>query len=95
MIRISTVLHILSFVILVIAGVMAIPWALSLAINDGASDGFFKAIGLTLLFGYVFWRYTRKRVVSPELKVRDGFLLVALTWMIAPLFACLPFMFQL
>ncbi len=95
MIRISTVLHILSFVILVIAGVMAIPWALSLAINDGASDGFFKAIGLTLLFGYVFWRYTRKRVVSPELKVRDGFLLVALTWMIASLFACLPFMFQL
>ena len=95
MVRLNAVLHALSFVIVVIAGVLVIPWLVSLGVDDGASDSFFKAIGLTLMFGYIFWRMTRKRVGDPELQVRDGFLLAALTWAVAPAFAALPFLFQM
>lgn len=94
MVRLAVVLHVLSFVIMVVAGVMMIPWLVSVAMGDGADDSFIHAIGLTLLFGYVFWRQTRLKVRAPELQVRDGFLLAALTWTISPVFACLPFMFQ-
>lgn len=94
MVRLAVVLHVLSFVIMVVAGVMMIPWMVSVAAGDGADDSFIHAIGLTLLFGYVFWRQTRLKVKAPELQVRDGFLLAALTWTISPVFACLPFMFQ-
>ncbi len=94
MVRLTVVLHVLSFVIMVVAGVMMIPWLVSVAVGDGADDSFIHAIGLTLLFGYVFWRQTRLKVKAPELQVRDGFLLAALTWTISPVFACLPFMFQ-
>ncbi|MFM8468010.1 MAG: TrkH family potassium uptake protein [Oxalobacteraceae bacterium] len=94
MVRLTVVLHVLSFVIMVVAGVMMIPWMVSVAVGDGADGSFIHAIGLTLLFGYVFWRQTRLRVKAPELQPRDGFLLAALTWTISPVFACLPFMFQ-
>lgn len=94
MVRFAVVLHVLSFVIMVVAGVMMIPWLVSVSSGDGADDSFIKAIGLTLLFGYVFWRQTRLKVKAPDLQARDGFLLAALTWTISPLFACLPFMFQ-
>ena len=95
MVRLNAVLHALSFVIVVIAGVLVIPWLVSIGADDGASDSFFKAIGLTLMFGYIFWRMTRKRVGDPELQVRDGFLLAALTWAVAPAFASLPLLFQI
>ncbi len=98
MVRLVVVLHVLSFVILVVAGVMMIPWLVSVLAGDGAADSFIRAIGLTLLAGYVAWRYTRQRVKSPshapELKARDGFLLAALTWAVSPVFACLPLVFQ-
>ncbi len=95
MVRLNTVMHAFSFVIVVIAGVLVIPWLVSIGADDGASDSFFKAIGLTLMFGYIFWRMTCKRVGDPELQVRDGFLLAALTWTVAPAFASLPLLFQI
>ncbi len=94
MVRLTVVLHVLSFVIMVVAGVMMIPWLVAVMSGDGAADSFIRSIGLTLLFGYVFWRYTRQKVKAPELQVRDGFLLAALTWAVSPVFACLPLMFQ-
>jgi len=94
MVRLTVVLHVLSFVIMVVAGVMMIPWLVAVAAGDGAADSFIHAIGLTLLFGYVFWRQTRLKVKAPELQARDGFLLAALPWTISPVFASLPFMFQ-
>ena len=95
MVRVNAVLNVLAFVILVLAGLMVIPWCVSLYVDDGVSESYFQSIGLTLLFGYIFWRYTRRRVNDPELQVRDGFLLAALTWAVSPVFACLPFMFYL
>jgi len=95
MVRLNAVLHALSFVIVVIAGALVIPWLVSLGVDDGASNSFFKAIGLTLMFGYIFWRITRKRVTDTELQVRDGFLLAALIWTVAPAFASLPLLFQI
>ena len=94
MVRFAVVLHVLSFVIMVVAGVMMIPWGVSVVAGDGANASFIKAVSLSLLFGYVFWRQTRQRVKTPELQIRDGFLLAALTWAISPVFACLPLVFQ-
>ena len=56
MVRVNAVLNVLAFVILVLAGLMVIPWCVSLYVDDGVSESYFQSIGLTLLFGYVFWR---------------------------------------
>ena len=46
MVRFAVVLHVLSFVIMVVAGVMMIPWLVSLAVGDGADGSFIHAISL-------------------------------------------------
>ena len=54
MVRVNAVLNVLAFVILVLAGLMVIPWCVSLYVDDGVSESYFQSIGLTLLFGYIF-----------------------------------------
>lgn len=95
MVRLNAVLHTLSFMVLLMAGMMVIPWGVSLWGNDGAARSFQLSIGLALIIGYVAWRFTRRRARELELQVRDGFLLAALTWAVLPAIATFPLLFQL
>jgi trk system potassium uptake protein len=72
---------------------MAMPMLFSWWIKDRAASSFDEAFLLTALTGAaLFWS---ARHAQRELKVRDGFLLVVMIWAILPVFACLPFIFQL
>ncbi|MDR2838298.1 MAG: TrkH family potassium uptake protein [Azonexus sp.] len=72
---------------------MLLPIGLSHWNGDGAETSFDEAILLTLLCG-AFLR-VRYHPCRRDLKVRDGFLLVVLTWTVLPLFAAVPLMLQL
>lgn len=65
------------------------PMAVSLYYEDGANPAFVTAFGITLLTGLVLWLpVARKR---REVRVRDGFVIVTLFWVLLALFGSLPF----
>lgn len=72
---------------------MIIPWVYSRMIGDGAQSAYDEAVFLSLATGLGLWWAARHQ--KHDLKVRDGFLMVVLVWAVLPVFACLPFVFQL
>lgn len=64
------------------------PIAISLFTNDGAMAGFVVGYAVTFGSGLIVWWPLRR--FSGELRVRDGFLLVAFFWLILGLFGSLP-----
>jgi trk system potassium uptake protein TrkH len=87
------VLHVLSLVILIFGLTMLLPVAVSWLLHDGAESAFDEAIALTLVTGVLLAIVTRKS--KRDLRIRDGFLMVALVWTVLPIFAALPLMIGL
>jgi trk system potassium uptake protein TrkH len=69
------------------------PLALSHLLGDGAEAAYDEALVITVGFGALLWLLARGH--EGELQIRDGFLLVALTWTVLPAFATLPLMLYL
>ena len=87
------VLHVLSLVILIFGLTMLVPLAVSWGLRDGAERAFNEAILLTLAVGALLGYVTRKS--KRDLRIRDGFLMVALVWTVLPAFAAVPLIAQL
>jgi len=87
------VLHVLSLVILIFGMTMLLPLSISWGLRDGAESAFDEAILLTMAFGGLLGFLTRKS--KRDLRVRDGFLMVALVWTVLPAFAAIPLIVQL
>ena len=75
-------------VLMLFALVMAVPLAFALAWHDPAEDAFLVGMGVTLAAGGGLSLATRR--FRRELQLRDGFVLVALVWLVLPAFAALP-----
>ncbi len=73
---------------------MLVPLGVSLWQGDGAARSFFIAIAITVSIGLPLWQLPASQV-KRDLLPRDGFLLVALTWVITPLFGALPLLIEL
>ena len=73
---------------------MLAPVGVSWYFDDGAQAAYDEAFVLTLLAGLLLWIATRQRQ-RVELRVRDGFLLVALTWTVLPLFGAVPLFIEI
>jgi trk system potassium uptake protein len=69
------------------------PLALSHFLGDGAETAYDEALVITVGVGALLWFVARGH--EGELQIRDGFLLVALTWTVLPAFATLPLMLYL
>ncbi|WP_300453754.1 potassium transporter TrkG [Accumulibacter sp.] len=91
--RYYPVVRVLSMVILLFGLTMTVPWGLSWAMHDGAESAFDEALLLTVGSGAGLWYATRKE--KRDLTIRDGFLMVALTWTVLPVYASLPLVLQL
>ena len=74
--------------LMLFALLMAVPLAFALAAHDPAEGAFLIAIGVTLAAGVLLTFATRR--FRRELQLRDGFVLVALIWLVLPAFAALP-----
>src|SRR5688572_3846761 len=86
--RLVAVINVLSRVLLLFAASMALPWAISVLLDDGAQRAFAYSLGISLIAGLLLWLATFRE--RRELQIRDGFLLVALVWTVLPAFATLP-----
>lgn len=67
---------------------MIVPLAFAMARHDAAEDAFLISIAVTLVAGILASLATRR--FRRELQPRDGFVLVALTWVVLPAFGALP-----
>ena len=72
---------------------MLVPLLLSWWWQDGAEKAYDEAFFLSFVVGLGLWWTARAE--SNELKIRDGFLMVVMVWILLPVFACLPLMLQL
>ncbi|MDX9699045.1 MAG: potassium transporter TrkG [Rhodocyclaceae bacterium] len=82
------VLNSLGLIVMIFGLLMAFPLGVSLYLNDGADLAYDRAILITFLAGFVLWVLTRGK--RRDLRPSDGFLLVALTWIVTPVFGALP-----
>jgi trk system potassium uptake protein len=67
------------------------PALLGYAWGDGTGRIFFTSFALSLAIGLALWLPVRR--ISYQLRLRDGFLIVTLTWLLASLVSALPFMY--
>jgi trk system potassium uptake protein len=90
MVRVLPVLNLLSVVLAIFALAMGVPLGVSIYLGDGAAHAYDEAMLITFVAGVALWALTRRH--RGELRLRDGFLLVALVWTVVPAFATLPLM---
>ena len=82
------VLRALGLVLLLFGAVMVFPLLVSFWLGDGATTAYDIAIVATCASGGLLWWIARAG--RSDLRPRDGFLLVALTWLVTPIYGALP-----
>ncbi|MEW5787272.1 MAG: potassium transporter TrkG [Pseudomonadota bacterium] len=91
--RILPILHVFGAIVFVFGLSMLAPLLLSELSRDGAQRAYDLAALITISSGMAFWLLGRHW--RQELKMRDGILLVVLTWTLLPGFAALPLLIHL
>lgn len=89
--RLLPIVHVLGLVVLIFAFALLLPVATAYYFNDAAILEYDEAFAITFGSGLFMWLATRHK--KRELKIKDGFLLVALVWATLPAFATIPFLF--
>ena len=82
------VLRVLGMLLLMFGGTLLVPALASYVLEDGIFGVYPEAMGLAWICGVALWVCARKE--RRELQARHGILLVALVWLVFPLFAALP-----
>ncbi len=84
----AAVQRVLGLLLTMFSATMLIPIAVSLLFSDGAWSAFAKSFFIILGAGIVLWWPVRNE--RRELRLRDGFLVVALFWIVLGLFGAAP-----
>ena len=83
------IVNVLAAIVVAFSATMLIPLMVAIFFShDAALPAFARASAIGVFAGAVTWLMTRRR--KRELRIRDGILLVALTWTLIPLVASLP-----
>ena len=89
--RLKAMLRVLGIIIALSSFSKLPPALLALALDEDTAHVFLSSFALTVALGALLWWPFRH--VQYELRLRDGFLIVTLTWLIASLVSSLPFMY--
>jgi trk system potassium uptake protein TrkH len=87
--NLGVIRRILGLLLAVFSVSMLAPVAVSLYYRDGQADVFIEAFLIVLAVGMLMWLPARRR--HGELRLRDGFLVVALFWCVIGLAGAVPF----
>ncbi|MEM8548908.1 MAG: TrkH family potassium uptake protein, partial [Pseudomonadota bacterium] len=88
--HLSVIFRILGVLLMLFSSAVLAPLVLALLADDNTIAGFVWAGCITFLSGVVLWLPFRSS--RQELRIRDGFLIVSLFWIVLGLFGSLPFM---
>lgn len=86
--RFLAVFKVLGIMLMILSLSNLPPIAVGFYFGDGGIPEFIFGFVITLLFGYILWFFSRRS--APELKTRDGFLVVSLFWVVLSFFSALP-----
>ena len=81
-------LNALGLIIMIFGLLMSFPLIVSAVLGDGATLAYDQGLFVTFVAGLLLCAATRSK--RRYLRVHDGFLLVAATWVVLPLFGALP-----
>ena len=84
-----SVIHLLSFLLMFLAGTMLLPIPFSLYFGNADTTALLISAAITFAAGFVIHRLTQLR---HELRAREGFAVVTLGWVVFSLFGSLPFL---
>ncbi|MEQ1636496.1 MAG: potassium transporter TrkG [Methylococcales bacterium] len=90
---ILTLVHIFGFITIGFSGLMTTCLLTSLISQDGTSNAFFESTLITFFSGLLMYIPTLRR--PKKVSRQSGFLLVAATWSLIPLFCTLPLILYL
>jgi len=85
----KVILKILGFLLILFSSTLLPPLLLAVVDRDGAEQAFLLAWLALLLTGVALWAPNRQ--ASDDLRVREGFLIVALFWFVLAISGALPF----
>ena len=88
--QLSVVQRILGLVVTMFSLTMLPPVAVSLAYDDGQWQPFALAFVILLAIGLLMWLPVRH--IERDLRLRDGFLVVALFWIVLGVAGATPFL---
>ncbi|MBS3785945.1 MAG: TrkH family potassium uptake protein [Gammaproteobacteria bacterium] len=88
----DAVQRVLGVLLMVFSVTMLPPALLALAASDGVAPAFFLTFLLLIAFGAVLWLPVRRS--RRELRTRDGFLVVALFWVVLGAAGAMPLVIQ-
>ncbi|MEI8632717.1 potassium transporter TrkG [Vibrio sp. PP-XX7] len=88
--RVSTILHLCSFLIIIYSLTMLVPIGVAWLYRDGYITPFFTTFGVSFLIGLTGWRLTDNSE-DKSLQKRDGFMVACLFWGIFSLMSAMPF----
>lgn len=91
--QIKTILRILGLLLMMFSISMLTPLLINFIFQEEFALPFLAAFSCTISTGFILWFAFRHE--QHELKVRDGFLLVVLFWLVLCLFASLPFILSI
>lgn len=87
--RFQSITHILGLLLIFLAVTMLLPIPFSLYYHDGGHFDFLITAGITLLIGFIAYRFTK---IKAEVRAREGFAIVTLSWIAFSIFGCIPFL---
>jgi trk system potassium uptake protein TrkH len=87
--RIGLSFRIIGLLLIVFSTAMLPSLFVGLTANDGSADAFSIAFALNIAGGLALWLPTRNQ--KADLRIRDGFLVTALFWLVLGLFGAIPF----
>lgn len=88
--KLLPILHVLSKLIMLFAGLYVVPAVVSIIYQDGTLDEFLVSMFVGMALGLLLWAVTRR--YEAELKPRDGFMLVSFLWIGFAATATTPFL---
>jgi trk system potassium uptake protein TrkH len=88
--RIGVISRILGIMLMLFSITLVPPLLLSFWFHDGASDAFGFTLLLTFSMGLLVWAPVHR--IRHDLRIRDGFVITAMFWLVLALFGALPFM---
>jgi trk system potassium uptake protein TrkH len=89
--RVKAILRVLGVIVASTSISKLPPALLALALDEQTAHVFLSSFALSFLVGISLWLPVRH--VDYQLRLRDGFLVVTLTWIFASLVSALPFMY--
>jgi len=89
--NISLVLRIISYLLIIISGFMLIPAGIALYCGEkNAFIGFIIAVGISSV-NFIFMHFLFRGKGRENLSIKEGFLFVSLSWVLASFIGALPF----